>query len=157
MSGRAVGRDRTRRERRPSRLGQAFSEVLTENLAQALEGNRQAERILVGHKREMERLTREGVREKSDLNRDLTMTDKLLHSENEGLELLKKRKQRMEQEKQPTEIVEGQIVDTSRRILQYQEQQAKLKEKQYRVDEDLERERRTALENTQRQLKEANA
>jgi len=154
MSSRAVGRDRTRRVRGKSRIREALEETLSENVAQALEGNREAEHILVGHRREMDRLNRESTREKMDFGKDLESTRKLLSSENESLNILRKRKGRLEKEQQPTEIVEGQIVESTRRIYQYEQHESQIKEKQARLEQDLERERREALEDVSRKLRE---
>ncbi len=147
--------ERLRRPRSKGRIHTAFEETLTDSLHHAFEGNKQAEKILVGHKREVDRLDREYKRETADINRDLTATDKLLVSENEGLNLLKKRKDRMEAEKQPTEVVEGQIVDSSQRIFRYQEQQSKLKERKSRIEQDTAREKKEAYDDVQQQLREA--
>ena len=157
MSVRSIGRDRTRRSRGgKSRLRQAFEETLMENLSSALEGKPEAERILIGHKREMERLDRESARETADINRDLAATEELLRSENQTLDLLNKRKKRMEESTppQPTEVVEGQIVESTRRVFTLKESQSKLRERQLRLQQDVERERKEQLEETRHKLGE---
>jgi small-conductance mechanosensitive channel len=149
--------DYLHKPRAKGRMREAFEETLTDSLFHALEGNKQAEKVLVGHKRNIDRLDRESKRETGDIERDLAATDKLLASENEGLSLLKKRKDRMEASTppQPTEIVEGQIVDSSQRIFRYQEQQNKLRERKSRIEQDTAREKKEAYDDVQRQLREA--
>lgn len=149
--------ERLHRPRTKGRLHEALEETLTNSLSRAVQGNKPAERILVGHRREMDRLTRESTRENADIDRDLVATEKLLHSENDTLTLLRKQKQRMEESKtpQPTEVVERQIVESERQIFKLQEHESAIKQKRARLTEDLERERREQLENVSRQLKEA--
>jgi len=148
--------DRLHGPRTKGRLREAFEETLTDSLFRAFQGNRQAEKILVGHKREIDRLDRETARESADIDRDLAATDELLTSENERLNLLKKRKDRMEKSTppEPTEVVEGEIVNSSRRIFQLQEQQSKLREQKSRMEQDAARKKKEAYDDVQRELRE---
>lgn len=164
-----VGRDRTqlRRERRPSRLRAAFEETLMENLSAALEGSGRREDIVVGYRRKLadiksdeEKLNRTAERERADIDKEEALTDNVLRSENRGLELLKQRRNRLLQAKEPTEVVEGQIVDAERHILQVQEQKNKYVEHRHRYEQDLARalaekakERQEADEDARRELR----
>jgi len=163
-----VGNARLSRRRGKSILRQAIEDQSMVILSEALEPRHDTERILASHKRKIEDIDsdamkrkREAERDRADIEKDIALTDKLLQSENRGLELLMKRKERMQKEQHPTEVVEGQIVEAERRALNLSESKSKLSQRLHRVQEDLaeemqmkDRERRETIDETQRRLRE---
>ncbi len=150
--------ERLHKPRTRGRLREATEELLASNVSQALQGrNKQVEQIIVGHRRESERLEREKTRGEADVDMDINSNNTQLLAEKDTLALLKKQKQRMEESKspQPTEAVERQIVDSERHILQLEAQRNKLKEHKTRMNTDIERERAEELTDYQRRLREA--
>ena len=163
-----VGRDRTRR-RGKSRLRIALEEQAGAMLEDAFKGQGEAEKVLIGHKRRIEdidsdvaKLDRDAARERADLAKGIEDTDKQLAYENERLRLLTKRRDDLAKDGKPTEVVEGEIVTSTRRSFDLQSSKAHLEQQKSRIDEDLaeqlrekNREREQVLEDTQRRLHEA--
>lgn len=138
-------------------------------LEDAFKGQGEAEKVLIGHKRKIEdidsdvaKLNRDAVRERADLAQGIESADKQLAYENERLRLLTQRRNKLAQESKDTEIVEGEIVNSTRRSFDLQQSKASYQERKHRLDEDLaealkekDKERHQELEDTQRRLKEA--
>jgi hypothetical protein len=116
----------------------------------------EGDKILVGHNRRIAELERNTQRQKADIAKEKTLTEKLLNSERENLDLLKKREKRMTKATppQPTEVVKGEILNSQQRIVRLEEQKDKLAKQEVRLDEDKRREEAETIEDTRRKLKE---
>jgi hypothetical protein len=138
-------------------------------LEDAFKGQGDAEKVLVGHKRRIEdidssvsKLNRDANRERADLAKDIEDADKQLVYENERLRLLTQRRDKLAQEGKDTEVVEGEIVNSTRRSFDLQQSKASLSERKHRLDEDLaealrekDKEKKETLEDTEHRLREA--
>jgi len=162
-----VGRSRLR-ERKKSRLREAFEEELSLGVSRLFEDHAEAERLLRQHKRltgdiEKDRVTIEShaKREKADLEQQISIIEKEVESERERLRLATKRKERMEHEGKDTEVVESEMVTSTRQIFELQERRSRLEQTVQRLEEDKaeklaekKEEETRALEDLQSRLKE---
>jgi len=167
---RAVGHDRTRRPRGHSRILEAYGDVLSSGLSSAFEGNREKERISIGHKRRVEeidsdvaKLDRNAVRERNDIARGIENTESQIRSENQRLALLRTRQEGLVREGKPTEVIDEQIVNANRHASELWNTKVSLTQRQHRLEEDLKselaekrKEKQQEQEDVRRRLKEAN-
>jgi len=155
--------DYLHKPRTKGRMRETFEETLTGSLFHALEGNKQAEKILVGHKREVDRLDREATRETSDIDRQLKLIDSQIESETRRINLLARRggiiiakdATRSPNARQGTEVIETEVETANRRLRELQNEKITLQGRKLRIEQDTAREKKEAYDDVQRQLREA--